>query len=259
MNESIEVSIEAFSCTRIDELAIVKLGEHGFQVTTDLETKEKFLALLATVEESPSIKGLALLNTTDYPGDESYRAFLDSIMGGGDQSRRASGVLAHRYGNAVSQLAVRLSEFSKPIVAGMVGNITGEQLGLVLPCDFRFATPGVTFTFPNVALGFPPTGVLVFYLLSFLGPAKTTEILYSTESLPVSEALELGLLTSIVAEDQLEKCCIDQLKRLSNLPALALAATRRLMQPDPVELKRFLDRSQETIWVTLFKMGKVSR
>jgi len=202
---------------------------------------------------------MAIFNTTAYPGDESYRSFLNTVMSGGDRFDRASELLVHRRANAISQFVLRLAQFPKPLVARMSGTLTGEELGVLLACDFRFATSDVTFTFPNMALGYPPTGALVFYLLQCLGPAETTRLLYSTKSLPVSEALELGLVSVTVPKNKLDTQCMEKLTELAALPPLAVAATRRMIQPDPLELSRFLTNSHETAWDALARMDKVSQ
>jgi enoyl-CoA hydratase/carnithine racemase len=257
MASSIEVNTEEYSCESQGDLAIIRMGPQAFRIATDLKSKEHFVQLLAAIEESDSIRGIALFNTQDYPGDESYREFLESVMHGKGRSARGAGILAGRYGNALSQLALRVSEFSKPLVAGLSGCVSGEDLGMLLPCDFRFATPDVTVTFPNVALGFPPSGVLVHYLLHMVGPARASEILYSTSPLEAKDALAMGILNRIVSEGELEKCSMDQLARLAKLPAGAFAATRLMIQPDPLELHRYLNRSLEMRWLALRSMNVV--
>jgi 2-(1,2-epoxy-1,2-dihydrophenyl)acetyl-CoA isomerase len=257
MKDSIEIDSAEFMCEREDNVAVLTLGANAFEIITDLTTKNRFIQLLDEVEDSVDIRGLALIDTGSYPGAKGYRKFLESVMAGGELSRGSSGLRVSRYGNALSQIALRLCEFTKPIVGGMSGVIGGEHFGMMLPCDFRIATTNVSFAFPNVPLGFPPTGTLVFYLLQNCGQAKTTEILYSSKSLEAEEALKLGLLTRIVSQSELREHCIDQLQTLAKLPGEAFAATRRLIQPDPLELRRFLDRSQETLWRTLIKMQVV--
>ncbi len=257
MNESIEMQNDAFSCRTLNDLAVLELGEQGFQICTDVEVSETLFTLLSRVEQSPSIKGMAYVNAAAYPGDERYRSFLDTVMGGGDQSPRVSGLLVNRFGNAVSRWILRFAQFPKPLVAAMSGTLTGEGLGVSLACDFRFATSDVTFTFPNITLGFPPTGALVFYLLHFLGPAETTRLLYSTKPLPVSEALELGLVSAVVPKDKLETQCMEKLTELAALPPPAVAATRQMIQPDPLEFSRFVDHSRETAWRALVEMHRV--
>ena len=149
MADSIEVSTPEYKCERRDDLAVVTIGAKAFRVATDLESKERFIQLLKDIEESTSIRGLALFNTAEYPGDESHRSFLESITREGLSSQAAK-MLAPRHGPAISQLALRLSEFPKPIVAGLSGRLSGDDLGMVLPCDFRFATPEVGVTFSNI-------------------------------------------------------------------------------------------------------------
>ncbi len=254
---ALEYESAEFKCEVLNDLAFITLGEGAFDIATELEAKDHLLEVLAGIEESDAIRGLSLSNTHTYPGDERYREFLDSIMSRGEQSRRTAGLRVSRYGNAISQIALRLSEFSKPTVARVSGTITGEQLGVMLPCDFRIASSDVSFTFPNVSLGFPPTGCLVFYLLQICGQSKTSEILLSPDPLSVEEALRLGLLSRVVAPDDCEPSCIEQLRSLAKLPPAAFAATRQLIQPDPLELSRFLDRSRETLWKSLATMDVV--
>lgn len=254
MADSIEVSTPEYKCERRDDLAVITMEAKGFRIATDRESKERFTQLLSAIEESTSIRGLALINTSEYPGEESYRSFLESITRREGLSAHGARKLVSLHGNALSQLALRVSEFPKPIVAGLSGRLSGDDLGMVLPCDFRLATPDVSVMFSNIKLGFPPSGVLVYYLLRFLGPARATEILYSPSPLEAKNALSMGLLSRIVDENELEKQCINQLELLATLPTEAVAATRHMIQPDPLELRRYLDRSLEMRWLALSAM-----
>ena len=65
MAETIEVNTEEYSCERVDDLAVITLGENAFQIATRLDSKERFTQLLSTIENSPSIKGVAVLNTSE--------------------------------------------------------------------------------------------------------------------------------------------------------------------------------------------------
>lgn len=64
-----------------------------------------------------------MLNSYEYEGDDRYREFLGGIMNSDGRSQHHSGVLSSRHGNAVSRIVVRLSEMTKPVVAGMAGRI----------------------------------------------------------------------------------------------------------------------------------------
>ena len=90
-----------------------------------------------------------------------------------------------------------------------------------------------------------------------VGPARASEILYSTSPLEAKDALAMGILNGIVSEGELEKRSIEQLARLAKLPAEAFAATRLMIQPEPLELHRYLNRSLETRWLALRSMKVV--
>ena len=257
MNDSVEVNTDAFSYREVDGSGLLTLGDRALDIATNFEVKEQFFECLDRVEQSQALSGIVMLNTHEYQGDDRYLEFLNTIMGTDSETRHLSGMLSGRYGNSISQITIRLAEMTKPVIMGMSGAITSEQLGISLPCDYRIVTADVAFTFRSLAMGYPPNGALVFYLLHTIGPAKTTELLYASESLSAERALEFGLVSRIVPEAELEAACLAQMAALAKLPAEALAATRKMLQPDIVELARFLERSRESSWSALVAMKSV--
>ena len=257
MSESMEVNTDAFTYREVDGSGLLTLGDKALEIATNFDYKDQLFACLHRVEDARSLTGLVILNTHEYHGDERYFEFLDTIMGTESETRHLSGLLSGRYGNSINQITIRLAEMTKPIIMGMSGQITSEQLGISLPCDFRIGTPDVEFTFRSLGQGYPPNGALVFYMLNTIGPTKTAELLYSTESLSVERAVELGLVTRIVPETDLESACLAQMAELAKLPAEAVAATRKMLQPDIVELARFLERSLESSRAALVSMKSI--
>ena len=134
-------------------------------------------------------------------------------------------------------------------MGGLHGKVAAEYLGSTLAFDFRFATEDTTIMFNNVALGFQVSGALAFFLPRYVGPAKATELLISNETITAQQALELGLISDIVAPDGLEDRCRQKLAEIAKLPMSAVAATRRLLQPESMEVERFLERSFKAIYI----------
>ena len=66
-----------------------------------------------------------------------------------------------------------------------------------------------------------------------------------------AQAQQLGLITDIVPRDELEVRCLKQLARVTLLPAGAVAATRRLIRPEPEVLEQLVARSLDKIWSLL--------
>jgi len=130
-------------------------------------------------------------------------------MGGELGSTYTSGQKVARMRHAVEQLTLQAVRFSKPMVAGIQGRITGEFFGTVLPFDFRFAAKDTVLMFPSVNLGFPPSGALAFYLERFVGPARTTEILMSGKDITATDAQTLGLVTAVADQENLLEWCVE--------------------------------------------------
>lgn len=258
MTMPITLETDEISCFRQDEFAILSLQRGAFEVLTNLEAKQQLLDLMLNIDNAPDIKGVVVINSDDYPGDEKYRAFLQQVMGGEMGSTYTSGTNVARVRHAVEQLTLQAVRFSKPMVAGMHGRITGEFFGTVLPFDFRFATNSSVLTFPSVSLGFPPSAALVYYLGQFAGKAKATEIVMSGQEVSANDAVALGLITEVVDREKLMERCLETLTQVCRAPIPVLSAVRSLLHPEIAEIEAYLDHSFDKTWSALSKMHKVS-
>lgn len=258
MTTFIDFESDTVSCFQQDEFAIINLKAGAFNLLLNLEEKNKILELLDSIDKSPEIRGLVLINSDEYPGDVKYQELLCQVMQDEYKSSYASGVEVSRMRHAVAQLSLQAVKFRKPLVAGVQGRISGEFLGNILPFDFRLATKDTVFMFPNVKLGFPPAGVLTYYLERFLGPAKATEVLMLGEDIYALDAKALGLVTGVVEGDELLEQCLKKLAAVCRVPIPTLSATRSLLHPEITVIEKYLDRSFKTEWKALNSMGKVN-
>jgi 2-(1,2-epoxy-1,2-dihydrophenyl)acetyl-CoA isomerase len=74
----------------------------------------------------------------------------------------------------------------------------------------------------------PDAGTTVT-LTQIVGLRKAMEILLTNPTLTATDALALGLITRVVADDELEREALELARSLASLPPLALAATKRLV------------------------------
>ena len=239
--ESIQYESEAFSCEQSGKFAILTMQEKAFDMATNLQLREDYFSVLEAVESSPEVLGLVQMKTHEFIDDEKYREFIRIIMGdGSDTGSTQRGFLRQRFSNLLGRMILKAANFTKPLIGGISGVTTLEYLGLTLPFDFRFATQNTSFTFPNLSLGLPPSELLAFYLVRYVGPGKALEILLSGQPLSALEAQELGLITAVVSEDELEQRCLEKLEEINAFSSTALSATKSMVQPKPAELELFL-------------------
>lgn len=92
-----------------------------------------------------------------------------------------------------------------PCVAMILGPCVGGGLEIAGQCDLRIAGASASFGAPIMKLGFAMAHTELVGLLALAGPATTLEILLEGRLLTAPEAYAKGLLTRVVADDQVEE------------------------------------------------------
>jgi methylglutaconyl-CoA hydratase len=123
-----------------------------------------------------------------------------------------------------------LYDFPKPVIAAVNGPAIAGGMGLAVIPDFTLATPEAKFGYNEVRVGFVPA-IAASFLMRQVGEKRTRELLLTGKLLKAQEALKLGLVTQIVAAEELM------------LAAQALAQTLLLNSPQAMQaVKRLLAR-----------------
>jgi len=158
--------------------------------------------------------------------DENVRAVC--VTGSGDKAFCSGGDLA---GNmledgtdpitAYAKLIKRLAGFPKPTVARVNGYCLAGGTGFMLACDIVVARDDSKFGTPEVNVGLFPMmiGALIFRNVP---RKKAMEMILLGERLTAQQALEMGMLTRVVAADQLEETVAGVLKTLAEKSPIGL-------------------------------------
>lgn len=121
-----------------------------------------------------------------------------------------------------------LYDFPKPTIAAVNGAAIAGGTGLATTCDFTLAVPGAKFGYTEVCIGFVP-GIVSSYLISNVGEKRARDLLLTGRLFSSEEALEMGLITEIVAPDRLMARALEVARQLmANSPA-SLRATKALL------------------------------
>src|SRR5580700_5078697 len=89
----------------------------------------------------------------------------------------------------------------KPVVAAIHGAALGGGFELALGCDARVATSDAVVGLPEVTLGMIPGAGGTQRLPRLTGLAQAIEIITSGRRVPAPEALRLGMVDAVVAND----------------------------------------------------------
>ena len=132
-----------------------------------------------------------------------------------------------------------LAAFSKPMIAAVAGDAVGVGTTMLFHCDLVYAAPSARFKMPFVDLGLVPEAGVSLLAPRLFGQAKAAQYLLLCESFDAAEALRLNLVNALT-DDPLT-AATDAARRLSQKPAEAVAASRRLLRGDPALLRERID------------------
>ena len=117
-----------------------------------------------------------------------------------------------------------------PIVAAVNGVAAGAGAVLALASDFRLLARSAKLAFLFTRVGLAGADMGAAYLLPRLvGLARATELLLLAEDVPAERALELGLATRVVEDEELPRAAEELARRLADGPALAYSTTKVLL------------------------------
>ena len=92
----------------------------------------------------------------------------------------------------------------KPVIAAVKGYAIGAGNHLAYFCDFTIAAENAIFGQNGPRIGSPIDGYVVSYLTSVVGAKKAREIWILCRKYSAAQALEMGLVNTVVPLDQLD-------------------------------------------------------
>ncbi len=105
------------------------------------------------------------------------------------------------FGNDINN---KIDTIGKPTVAFINGYAMGGGLELALTCDFRLASPTAILSSPEVSNGWLPGWGGMTRVRRLVGEANAKRIILLCERLDASQALQMGLVTRVVNEKDVQ-------------------------------------------------------
>jgi enoyl-CoA hydratase/carnithine racemase len=90
-----------------------------------------------------------------------------------------------------------------PVIAAVNGPAAGAGFSLALACDIRIASENSFLACAYGRIGASPDGGMTYFLPRIVGPSRALEILLDDPNLAPADALEEGLVSQVVAADEL--------------------------------------------------------
>jgi len=151
-----------------------------------------------------------------------------------------------------ARLIEALINFDKPIVVAVQGAAIGGGTTMLTHCDFVFAGESAKFQMPFVNLALVPEFGTSYSVPARIGYLRAAELVLLGLPFDAKRAAELGLVTRIVADQQVLPTAIGAAQHLTAKPPAALQSCKRLMRSstrEPLERAVKLENEEFSVRV----------
>jgi enoyl-CoA hydratase/carnithine racemase len=172
-----------------------------------------------------------------------FSAGTDLSTGGGGYEAGSAGFKPLRGGNrdVGGELALRIFDSRKPVIAAINGTAVGIGVTMVLPMDVRIGAEGSRFGLPFVRRGIVPESCATWFLPRIVGVPRAVDWVVTGRLFGVDEALEAGLVREVVSADRVLERALEvahEIAGQTSSVSVALARQliwRQLGAPHPLE------------------------
>lgn len=138
--------------------------------------------------------------------------------------------IAHGYRRGIQRLPLAFDRLSVPAIAAVNGPAIGAGCDLACMCDVRLAARSAVFGETFVTLGIIPGDGGAWLLQRLIGYAAAADMTFTGRLVGADEALSLGLVSRVVADDALTEVARGMAEAIAGKPPGTIRHVKRLMK-----------------------------
>lgn len=202
-------------------LGLVTLNRPAEMNPLDWDTMRELGQILDALAGEPAIRVIAITG--------AGRAF----SAGGDMKKyralQRDATQFPRFLAEVHQILQRIPQYPKPVVALVNGIAVAGGIELMLFCDFAFMASSARIGDAHQPYGQMGGGGALALLPRVVGPARARELIVTGRLLGAEEALAWGLVSRIIADDQLLEAALELTRDVMSKSPLAIGLAKQTM------------------------------
>ena len=201
-----------------DGLLTIVLNRPDRRNALNSELCESLIDILARAAQASAVRAVLIKGaggTFCVGGDVKAMAQAGGVDDGIDDRIRQL--------RARMEAARLLHDMAKPTIAAIAGAAAGAGLSLALACDLRVAGESAKITTAFGKVGLPGDFGGTYFLTQLVGSARARELYLTSPVLTGRQAHELGLVTRVVADEEVEAAGAELARSLASGPTATLA------------------------------------
>ena len=153
----------------------------------------------------------------------------------------------------LNEIVLMIRSTSIPFIAAVNGVASGGGCNLALACDVVIATRSAKFNQAFIKIGLSPDCGGTFFLPRLVGLRRAAELMFTGDFVDAEKAQQMGMINSVVEDDELMKHAIAMAERLAEAPTAAIGQIKQLLDASAAsDLATQLDRER----MSQIKMGQ---
>jgi len=188
-------------------------------------------ALVAAVERAAATPEVAVLILTGAGTAFCAGGNLKAMRDRDGIGPLASPLATHNnYQRGIQRIPLALWHCELPIIAAINGAAIGAGLDLACMCDIRIAAAGAKLASSFIKMGIVPGDGGAWLLPRAVGLSKAAEMMFTGEAILAEEALACGLVSRVVAPEQVLAEAQALAARIAVNPPQTLRLVKRLLR-----------------------------
>lgn len=219
-------------------LVLTETDEHGIvtmrlndpatrNAISELPMIEAILGALERVDADPASRVIIL---TGVGKAFSSGGNIKKFGPGGGLQDHLPAETRRNYKRGIQRLPLAFEALEIPVIAAVNGPAIGAGCDLTLMCDIRIAGESASFAESFVRVGIVPGDGGAWLLPRVVGFAKASEMALTGEMIAAAEAREMGLVSRVVADDELLSAARTIAMKIAANPRHAVRMTKRLLR-----------------------------
>jgi len=191
-------------------VVLLRINRPEARNALNLEVRKLLAKHLAELGEDTTTRAIVLT------GNEK------SFAAGADIKEMAEAGTIEMLQRGVHKLWRAIAGCPKPVIAAVSGYALGGGCELAMTCDIIVAGESARFGQPEVNIGIIPGGGGTQRLTRAAGKYKAMKYILTGEQFSAKEALDMGLVSEMVPDPEVEGRAIDLARQIAVLPPLAI-------------------------------------
>ena len=191
-------------------VGLLRINRPDARNALNLEVRKSLVRALADMTQNANIRAIVLAGST-----KTFAAGADikEMAGVGSIEHLLRGT--HKLWRAIYACP-------KPVIAAVNGFALGGGCELAMTCDIIIAGESAKFGQPEVKIGIIPGGGGTQRLTHAIGKFKAMRYILTGDIFSAKEAFDMGLVSELAPDADVEKRAVAMAQQLAELPPLAL-------------------------------------